>query len=295
MSGSTQIPAAAVSDNVSNNEHLVVSDDPEHPANLIPKLCAKFWTLGWVTGTGGGASIRNGDLVYLAPSGVQKELMKSQDIYVLSLEAQARYYAEQKAENDAKVAAARAANRQLTGPWRPLRTYLRSPRGLKPSQCTPLFLSAFTRRNAGCCIHTHSHWAVLVTLILEQEAESFPGSRREFRINNIEQIKGFKRGYDKTGNLGYHDTLCIPVIENTAHEEDLTEFLEAAIEKYPDTYAVLVRRHGVYVWGDSVHAAKTQCESLDYLFQLAVEMKQLHIPWISNVEEVLPSEQRSTD
>jgi len=43
-----------------NNDHLVQSDDPEHPANLIPALCAKFWTLGWVTGTGGGASIRDG-------------------------------------------------------------------------------------------------------------------------------------------------------------------------------------------------------------------------------------------
>jgi len=39
------------------------------------------------------------------------------------------------------------------------------------------------------------------------------------------------------------------VIENTAHEEDLTEFLEAAMDRYPDTCAVLVRRHGVYVWG----------------------------------------------
>lgn len=41
-----------------NNDHLVQSDNPDHPANLIPTLCAKFWTLGWVTGTGGGASIR---------------------------------------------------------------------------------------------------------------------------------------------------------------------------------------------------------------------------------------------
>jgi len=249
------------------NHHLVQSEDPEHPANLIPSLCAKFWNLGWVTGTGGGCSIRNDDLVYLAPSGVQKELMKSSDIYVLSLAAQTDF------KN---------------------RTYLRSPPVYKPSQCTPLFLAAFTKRGAGCCIHTHSQWAVLVTLLLETRASSSqgPGSSnnpRLFEINNIEQIKGFGKGYTKQGNLGYHDTLRIPVIENTAHEEDLTEFLEAAMEEYPDTYAVLVRRHGVYVWGDNVHKAKTMCESLDYLFQLAVEMHKMGIPWLSDIAETLPA------
>jgi methylthioribulose-1-phosphate dehydratase len=164
---------------------------------------------------------------------VQKELMKAADIYVLSLAAQAK-----------------SLDRRS-------RVYLRSPPKYKPSQCTPLFLAAFTKRGASCCIHTHSHWAVLVTLILETQG---PGLDREFRINNIEQIKGFGRGFNQTGNLGYHDTLRIPVIENTAHEEDLTEFLEEAMDKYPDAYAVLVRRHGVYVWGETVHKAKTQCE-----------------------------------
>lgn len=163
--------------------------------------------------------------------------MKASDIYVLSLAAQS------------------ASLRD--------RVYLRSPPALKPSQCTPLFLAAFTKRRAGCCIHTHSQWAVLVTLILEATTGGGAdggASNREFSINNIEQIKGFGRGFDKTGNLGYHDTLRIPVIENTAHEEDLTEFLEEAMDRYPDTYAVLVRRHGVYVWGETVHKAKTQCE-----------------------------------
>ncbi|KAI0196282.1 methylthioribulose-1-phosphate dehydratase [Xylaria flabelliformis] len=241
-----------------NNHHLVKSEDQDHPANLIPSLCAKFWNLGWVTGTGGGCSIRDGDLVYIAPSGVQKELMKAEDLYVLSLQQQ---------QPDLKN-----------------RTYVRSPPHGKPSQCTPLFLAAFTRRGAGCCIHTHSQWAVLVTLLLETQ-----GASKLFEINNIEQIKGFGRGFQKSGNLGYHDTLRIPVIENTAHEEDLTEFLEEAMDKHPDTYAVLVRRHGVYVWGDNVHKAKTMCESLDYLFQLAVQMKHLGIPWLSDIPETLPS------
>ena len=42
-----------------NNDGLIKSSDSQHPANLIPELCRKFWTLGWVTGTGGGTSIRN--------------------------------------------------------------------------------------------------------------------------------------------------------------------------------------------------------------------------------------------
>jgi methylthioribulose-1-phosphate dehydratase len=59
---------------------------------------------------------------------------------------------------------------------------------------------------------------------------------------------------------------------------------------------------GSYVWGDNVHKAKSQCEryfihnpmiphdadiffiSLDYIFQLAVEMKKLELPWVSEIE-----------
>lgn len=189
------------------------------------------------------------ELVYIAPSGVQKELMKPSDLYVLSLPQTLEKHKQ-------------ATSTQGDGPIRPAsRVYLRSPPAFKPSQCTPLFLSAFTRKDAKCCIHTHSPHAVLVTLILEQQGRGFD---KEFRINNIEQIKGFAKGYPhkEVGNLGYHDTLRIPVIENTAHEEDLTEFMEEAMEKYPDAYAVLVRRHGVYVWGNSVEHAKTQCERL---------------------------------
>ncbi|KAK5241657.1 Methylthioribulose-1-phosphate dehydratase, partial [Cryomyces antarcticus] len=105
---------------------------------------------------------------------------------------------------------------------------------LKPSACTPLFLAAFDR-GAGCCIHTHSQWAVLVTLLVERDF----GTEACFEIECIEQIKGIPKGRGKAGNLGYHDRLRIPIIENTAHEEDLTESLEKAMEAHPDTYAVL--------------------------------------------------------
>jgi methylthioribulose-1-phosphate dehydratase len=57
-----------------HDEEVIKSDDSNHPANLICELCKLFYDQNWVTGTGGGMSIRDGDDVYLAPSGVQKEV-----------------------------------------------------------------------------------------------------------------------------------------------------------------------------------------------------------------------------
>ena len=64
----------------------------------------------------------------------------------------------------------------------------------------------------------------------------------------------------------------MPIIENTARECELTDRLRDAIARYPKSNAVLVRRHGVYIWGDDWIAAKTQAESYEYLFEAAVRM-----------------------
>lgn len=130
---------------------------------------------------------------------------------------------------------------------------------------------------------------MLVTLLCETGQQG--ADKNVFAMNKIEQIKGISRGGAgsmevaeggrKLGNLGFFDTMKIPIIENTAHEEDLKDSLEAAIREWPETCAVLVKRHGVYVWGKNVTQAKTQAESLDYLFQLAVEMHKLGLKWES--------------
>jgi methylthioribulose 1-phosphate dehydratase/enolase-phosphatase E1 len=126
----------------------------------------------------------------------------------------------------------------------------------KLSECAPLFMSAYELRNAGAVLHGHSMNAMLASLLFEDE----------FQITQVEMIKGI-------AGHGFYDTLKVPIIENTARECELTERLRNAMEKYPKSYAVLVRRHGVYVWGDNWIQAKTQFESYEYLFETAVKMR----------------------
>lgn len=60
--------------------------------------------------------------------------------------------------------------------------------------------------------------------------------------------------------LSYLHTLVLPIIENTPDEEDLKDSMAEAMKEYPDAAGVLVRRHGVYVWGSDWQKAKTQSE-----------------------------------
>ncbi len=200
---------------------------PQQTRELVCELCRNFYNLGWASGTGGGMSIKEGGKIYMAPSSVQKERLKPEDIFVLDAQGQV----EQEPGN-----------------------------GLKLSQCSPLFMHAYKLRNAGAVLHSHSLNAMMVTTQY--------GSH--FKIRNMEMQKGVE-------GFGAFDTLEVPIIENTAYECDLTDSLEEAIKQNPKAHAVLVRRHGVYVWGKDWKQAKTHAECYDYLFEAAVRMKQMGI------------------
>jgi methylthioribulose-1-phosphate dehydratase len=199
-----------------------------HPKVRIAELCRLFYTHGWVSGTGGGIAIREGDHAYIAPSGVQKERLEPEDMFTVGLDG----------------------------------TVLEAPAdpSLKLSACAPLFMNAFRLRDAGAVLHSHSENAMLASLISEDA----------FRCTHLEMMKGIR-------GVGYHDMLEVPVIENTAHECDLADSLADAIRAWPKAHAVLVRRHGVYVWGKDWVEAKTHAECYDYLFGAAVRMRQLGV------------------
>ena len=81
------------------------------------------------------------DKVYIAPSGVQKERIEPEHIFVLPYP------------------------QPTTSPHAD-RVFLRRPQlNLNESACTPLFWNSFELRDAGSCIHTHSQHAVMATLL----------------------------------------------------------------------------------------------------------------------------------
>ena len=57
--------------------------------------------------------------------------------------------------------------------------------------------------------------------------------------------------------LRYNEELVVPIIENTCQENELEAAMAAAMKDYPECPAVLVRRHGLYVWGPTWQKAKT--------------------------------------
>ncbi|CAM9607808.1 unnamed protein product [Chrysoparadoxa australica] len=141
---------------------------------------------------------------------------------------------------------------------------IKGPENLKLTACAPLFQHAYRLRQAGAVIHSHGINCVLACLISEKRGLS------EFRIQHQEMIKGV------TGH-GYHDELIIPIIENTARESDLADSMGAAMKAYPHSQAVLVKRHGIYIWGKDWQQAKTQSECIHYLLECAVKMDGLGV------------------
>ena len=213
------------------SSRVYVSEDPK---TIICQLCSNFYDLGWVTGSGGGMSIKVDDKVYVAPSGVQKEDLIVDDVFTLS---------------------AVDKNVVLEQPRTPF---------LTQSACTPLWYEVFKYRpKVNSVIHTHSMNAQLCTL-LNGDMD------KEFRITHFEMLKG-------VGFHGYEDELIIPIIDNRPTEDLLAEQLGEAVQRYPKANAVLVRRHGVYVWGDSWTDAKIHAECYDYLFETALKAKSMGI------------------
>lgn len=100
---------------------IMSTEEEQKVRELVCELCRNFYNLGWVTGTGGSISIRLGEKIFMTPSGVQKERIQPQDLFIVNKKAEI-----------------------LSTPPPPA-----GCGAAKLSDCAPLFLHAYNQRDAG--------------------------------------------------------------------------------------------------------------------------------------------------
>jgi methylthioribulose-1-phosphate dehydratase len=203
---------------------------------IICSQCKNFYNLGWVSGTGGGMSVRvSPSEALIAPSGVQKESIKPEQIFLIDFSQEFDQSGKNFAIKD-------------------------SPQGMNISACTSIFVNIYKQRpKAQAVIHSHSMSAVMLTKIIKES---------EVTLSGYEMLKGLE-------GCTYFGKHTLPILNNVEHECDLAEAVEEVVKNYPQAHAVLVRDHGVYIWGDSPERAKVHAECYDYLFQAFVEESRL--------------------
>ena len=79
------------------------------------------------------------------------------------------------------------------------------------------------------------------------------GAEDRFTASRLQMVKAM-RGHK------WSDTLELPIIGNRDTEDAIAGDLELAVRDNPGVDAVLIRGHGLYVWGPSWQAAKVMMQ-----------------------------------
>lgn len=125
--------------------------------------------------------------------------------------------------------------------------------GRRSSAETAVHVSIYRATEANCVLHSH----LLEGLWF---ADLYPDQPVVF-LEGMELLKGFK-------DVTTHDTrVAVPTFPNTQDMDALARDIEAALAEHRPAYGLLLRHHGLYVWGGSVEEAKRHLEVFEYLFK----------------------------
>ncbi|MGX1900095.1 methylthioribulose 1-phosphate dehydratase [Thermolongibacillus altinsuensis] len=129
---------------------------------------------------------------------------------------------------------------------------------LKPSAETLLHVEVYTKTNAGCCLHVHT--------IDNNVISELYGEQGEVTFTGQEIIKAL--------GLWEEDAVVrLPIIKNDAHIPTLAKQFAKYVNE--DAGAVLIRNHGITVWGRDAFEAKKFLEAYEFLFSYHVKLLML--------------------
>jgi methylthioribulose-1-phosphate dehydratase len=126
----------------------------------------------------------------------------------------------------------------------------------KPSAETLLHVEVVRRRGAGAVLHTHSVWS---TMLSESWAARPDGA---LVIEGYEMLKGL------AGVTSHDHRELVPILENDQDIPRLAGRVGETLDGHPGAHAFLLRRHGLYTWGETLADAERHVEILEFLFEV---------------------------
>jgi methylthioribulose-1-phosphate dehydratase len=131
----------------------------------------------------------------------------------------------------------------------------------KVSAETGLHAEVYKRTHAGCCLHVHTVDNNIISELY--------GDDGQVVIRNQELIKAFQIWKQDA-------SITIPIIENYADLTTLATMFGESIN--PQVPAVLIRNHGITVWGNDGFEAKKHLEAFEFLFSYQVKLHMITPP-----------------
>jgi methylthioribulose-1-phosphate dehydratase len=129
----------------------------------------------------------------------------------------------------------------------------------RPSAEALLHATIAARRGAGAVLHTHS---VAGTILSELHAP-----QKGLALDGFEMLKGLE------GVQTHEHTEWIPILDNDQDIPRLALGVEAALAEFPGAHAFLLRRHGLYTWGEDLAQARRHVEILEFLFETTARLQ----------------------
>ena len=124
---------------------------------------------------------------------------------------------------------------------------------VRPSAETGLHLAIVRARGAGAVFHTHSIWSTVLSDLHAAEGGLL--------IEGYEMLKGL------SGVRTHQHSEWVPIVENDQDMSRLGRVVSDALGRHPGAHGFLIRRHGLYTWGQDAAEATRHVEIFEFLFE----------------------------
>jgi len=128
-----------------------------------------------------------------------------------------------------------------------------SAHGGKPSDESLLHIRIVKDRGAGAVLHTHSIWNTILSDLYASEAG--------LAIEGYEMLKGLQGVYT------HEHAEWLPIVDNSQDMPALADTVGKTLNEHKEAHGFLLRRHGLYSWGETLAQAKRHIEILEFLLE----------------------------